>query len=376
LVIKVNGKKITLLGFTKMSISESRSPGNVDPGKINILIVDDEKTIQDMLGHLLEINGYSCRTASDAGEARSIMKEHDFELVLCDVNMPGESGIDLIKYLCGAYSGTAVIMVTAEDDKELAETALDMGAYGYVIKPFKANELMINISNALRRRNLEISNRMHMENLESIIDERTAELQNTLEKLNKSTEGIIRAVSSTVEIRDPYTAGHQQRVADLAQAIAKEMRLPEEQIQGIGMAGLIHDLGKIAVPAEILTKPGKLSEIEFALIKLHPQAGYDIIKEIEFPWPIARIVVEHHERINGSGYPNGLSGEEMLQESRILAVADVVEAMASHRPYRAALGLDIALEEISKNKGILYDPESADACIKIISKGRFRFNTS
>jgi putative two-component system response regulator len=359
-----------------MSIPASTYPGDVDSGKINVLIVDDEKTIQDMLRHLLEINGYSCRMASDVQEARSIMNEQDFELVLCDVNMPGESGMDLIKYLSEAYSGTAVIMVTAEDDKELAETALDMGAYGYVIKPFKTNELMINISNALRRRKLEISNRMHMENLESIIDERTAELQNTLEKLRKSTEGIIRAMSSTVETRDPYTAGHQQRVADLAQAIAGEMGLSEEQIQGIRMAGLIHDLGKIAVPAEILTKPGKLSAIELDLIKLHPQAGYDILKEIEFPWPIARIVIEHHERINGSGYPHGLSGEEMLQESRILAVADVVEAMASHRPYRAALGLDVALEEISKNKGILYDPEVAHACIKIISEGRFRFNTS
>jgi putative two-component system response regulator len=359
-----------------MSIPASTYPGNVDSEKINVLIVDDEKTIQGMLGHLLEINGYSYRMASDAGEARSIMQEQDFELVLCDVNMPGESGMDLIKYVCQAYPATAVIMVTGQDDKELAETALDMGAYGYVIKPFKANELMINIYNALRRRKLEISNRMHMENLESIIDERTAELQNTLERLRKSTEGIIRAVSSTVETRDPYTAGHQQRVADLAQAIAKEMALPEEQIQGIRMAGLIHDLGKIAVPAEILTKPGRLSEIEFNLIKLHPQAGYDILREIEFPWPIARIVVEHHERTNRSGYPNGLPGEEMLQESRILAVADVVEAMASHRPYRAALGLDVALEEISKNKGILYDPEAADACMKIISEGHFRFDTS
>ncbi len=359
-----------------MSIPVSTYPGNVDSGKGNILIVDDEKTVRDMLGRLLEINGYLCGMASDAREARSSVNEQDFELVLCDVNMPGESGMDLIKYLSKSHPGTAVIMVTGEDDKELAEAALDMGAYGYVIKPFKANELMINISNALRRRKLEISNRAQMENLEGIIDERTAELQNTLEKLRRSTEGIIRAMSSTVETRDPYTAGHQQRVAELAQAIAVEMALPEEQIQGIRMAGLIHDLGKIAVPAEILTKPGKLSDIEFALIKLHPQAGYDILKEIEFPWPIARIIIEHHERINGSGYPRGLSGEEMLLESRILAVADVVEAMASHRPYRAALGLDVALEEISKNKGLLYDAEVTDACIKIIREGRFRFNTS
>ncbi len=353
--------------------NDDKYPENANPEEINILIVDDEKSIQDMLSHLMGMSGYSCSIASDAKEARSIMKDQHFELILCDVNMPGESGMDFIKYLSDSYTDTAVIMVTGEDNTELAETALDIGAYGYIIKPFKPSELMINVSNALRRRKLEINNRMNLVNMEHVINERTSELQNTLEKLRKSTEGIIQAMSSTVETRDPYTAGHQQRVANLAQSIAIEMGLPDEQIEGIFMAGLIHDLGKIAVPAEILTKPGKLSDIEFNLIKVHPQAGYDILKKIEFPWPIARIVIEHHERMNGSGYPHGLLGADLLLESRILAVADVVEAMASHRPYRPALGLEVALDEILKNKNILYDPAVVDACEKIVSTGHFRF---
>ncbi|HPL68550.1 MAG TPA: HD-GYP domain-containing protein, partial [Smithellaceae bacterium] len=168
-----------------------------------------------------------------------------------------------------------------------------------------------------------------------------------------------------VETRDPYTAGHQRRVADLARAIATEMGLSGDQIDGIRIAGTIHDLGKISVPSEILTIPRKLTALEYSLIKNHPQSGYDILKDIEFPWPIARMIVEHHERINGSGYPNGLPGEDLLIESKILSVADVVEAMATHRPYRPALGIDAALAEITANRGILYDPEVVDACLRL-----------
>ena len=176
-----------------------------------------------------------------------------------------------------------------------------------------------------------------------------------------------------LEMRDPYTAGHQQRVADLACAIANEMGLSEKQTNGIRTAAMIHDIGKICIPAQILSKPGKLNEIEFSLVKAHPGIGYDILKNIEFPWPIAQMVLQHHERIDGSGYPSGLAGSEILLEARILAVADVVEAMASHRPYRPALGLDKALEEISKNRGVLYDPEVTDACLKVFRKKGFEF---
>jgi len=176
-----------------------------------------------------------------------------------------------------------------------------------------------------------------------------------------------------METRDPYTSGHQRRVADLARTIALEMRLSETQVDSIRIAGVLHDIGKMTVPAEILSKPGRLNEFEFNIIKQHPEVGNHILKDIDFPWPIAKIVLQHHEKMNGSGYPSGTKGEEILIEARILAVADVVEAMSSHRPYRPALGIEKALEEITKNKGILFDTDVVDACVALFQEHRYSF---
>jgi len=195
------------------------------------------------------------------------------------------------------------------------------------------------------------------------------------EILRKSLEDSVHAIASTLEMRDPYTAGHQSRVAQLANAIARELGLPKDEIHGIELAANIHDLGKIKVPAEILSKPGKLTNLEYELIKVHAQAGYDILKEIEFPWPIADMVLQHHERLDGSGYPQGLKGEQILPEAKILAVADVVEAMASHRPYRPSLGIAAALAEIEKKRGTAFDPAVVDACLKLFGEGQFAFQT-
>jgi HD-GYP domain-containing protein (c-di-GMP phosphodiesterase class II) len=211
--------------------------------------------------------------------------------------------------------------------------------------------------------------------LVGIIERRRAynEIDQTVEKLRKALGATVQTIAQMVEIRDPYTAGHQRRVADLARAIADEMGLSERQIDGIRIAGIIHDLGKIYVPAEILSKPGRITDLEYSLIKTHPQAGYDILKNIDFSWPIAQIVLQHHERIDGSGYPLGLFGEDILMEAKILAVADVVEAIASHRPYRPSPGIDKALEEISGNKGTLYDPQIVVACVKLFTEKGFKF---
>ena len=200
------------------------------------------------------------------------------------------------------------------------------------------------------------------------------ELINTTDKLRKSLVGTLQAMSHTVEIKDPYTAGHQKRVSMIAHMIAQELNLPCEIIDNIRMAGAIHDIGKISVPSEILSKPTRLSDIEMAIIRTHSRTGYDILKETGLPPVISRIILEHHERIDGSGYPDALNGEEILLESRILAIADVVEAMAFDRPYRPALGIDIALDEIGKNKGILYDSRAAEACLMMFREGRFDFN--
>ncbi|HZX10615.1 MAG TPA: HD domain-containing phosphohydrolase [Acidobacteriota bacterium] len=190
----------------------------------------------------------------------------------------------------------------------------------------------------------------------------------------KAMEGAVEAMAYTIETRDPYTAGHQRRVTKLAVKIAEEMGLEEDKVEGIRMAGLLHDIGKIYIPAEILSKPGKISEVEYNIIKTHPKVGADILKSIDFPWPVSEIVSQHHERIDGSGYPNGLSGDEILLEARVLAVADVIEAMASHRPYREALSLEKALDEIKENKGKLYDEKASEAALKVCSAEDFSFD--
>jgi HD-GYP domain-containing protein (c-di-GMP phosphodiesterase class II) len=184
----------------------------------------------------------------------------------------------------------------------------------------------------------------------------------------------IEAMGTAVEVRDPYTAGHQRRVARLATAIGRELALPDEQLRGLQLAGSIHDLGKLSVPSELLVKPSRLTELEMSLVRLHVGAGYEIIKNIDFPWPIARMVREHHERLDGSGYPQGLKGEMILLESRILAVADTIEAMASHRPYRAALGVQLALAEIERGSGTIYDPDIANACLRMFRDKGFKLD--
>lgn len=194
-----------------------------------------------------------------------------------------------------------------------------------------------------------------------------SKINHSVKELRRILEASIQAMGKAAEIKDPYTAGHQKRVGLLSYEIAKKMELTEEQCEGVRLAGQIHDIGKIYIPAEILSKPGILSENELCIIKSHTEVGFDILKTIDFPWPIANIVLQHHERINGSGYPKGLKGDEITIEAKIIGVADVVEAMASHRPYRPALGIKEAITEIKKNKSILYDPKIVDICIKIIN---------
>jgi HD-GYP domain-containing protein (c-di-GMP phosphodiesterase class II) len=198
--------------------------------------------------------------------------------------------------------------------------------------------------------------------------------EQNLEGLLKVFNGTVEAIAALYEKRDPYTAGHQRRVAQLACAIARKMELPDEQIYGIYITGVVHDIGKIAVPGDILSKPGKLSAEEFNIVKTHPQVAYEVLRNLEFPWPVAEAILQHHERLDGSGYPNGISGKAIILEARILCVADVVESMVSHRPYRPALGKKKALNEIMKNTGILYDPAVADACLKLSFNGGFKLD--
>jgi len=199
-----------------------------------------------------------------------------------------------------------------------------------------------------------------------------ADLRASMDALRTTFRQTVRALASMAEKRDPYTAGHQQRVARLACAIGRSMGLSEDALEGLEMAGTLHDVGKVYVPAEILSKPARLSHLEMGIMKSHPEVGFEILREVHFPWPVARAVLEHHERLDGSGYPGGLKGQDICLEARILAVADTVEAMSSHRPYRAALGLDFALEEIRSGRGRLYDAEAVDICLTLM-QGGFNF---
>lgn len=266
------------------------------------------------------------------------------------------------------------------------------------VSPVKKNGVVIAVQGVMRditerKRAEEMLQKAHQE-LERRVEEQTADLSKTnallkkeiierkraeedrresFERLRRNLESTVSALASALEMRDPYTAGHQRRVTELACDIAVEMGLAEEQIDGIRMAGLIHDIGKINIPAEILNKPGSLNETEYSLFKNHPQIGHDIVKGIEFPWPVAQILLQHHERMDGSGYPQGLAGEEIMLEARILAVADIVEAIASHRPYRPGRGAGDALEEIIHDKGLLYDSEVVDACLSVFYEKGFTF---
>ncbi len=233
------------------------------------------------------------------------------------------------------------------------------------------------ITKSGEKRNLNISNLSVVvnENIVGVysVAEDVTERNKALEKINSTLEGTIEAIAMMSELRDPYTAGHQKMVTQLAMAIANEMGLPEDQIKALRVAGLLHDVGKVYVPSEILSKPGKLSDLERGLAKTHASASYDIVKAIKFPWPVCRIIIQHHERLDGSGYPKGIKGDEIILEARILAVADVVEAMTSHRPYRPALGIDKALEEITMNRGVLYDETVVDACVTLFKEQGFKF---
>lgn len=325
-----------------------------------ILAVDDTPASLKLLSDILKAEGYEVRSAINGSLALQSAMSNPPELILLDIRMPEMDGFEVCRRLKAAAETreVPVIFVSALTDMDEKLQGFDLGAVDYVTKPYQRQELLARVRSHLELTRL----RNHLEDL---VRERTDELRENEKKLRTSLLDFISAIGATVEIRDPYTAGHQRRVAQLAVEIATEMALSQDQIAGLHLASVVHDFGKIQVPAEILTKPGRLSDLEFGIIKLHPQTGYDILKGIAFPWPIAQTVLQHHERLDGSGYPHGLKGAEILLEARILAVADVVEAMVSHRPYRPGLGVDAALGEITRHRDVLYDAAVVDACLTL-----------
>ncbi len=367
-----------------------------------VLAVDDDPTALEVYRKILtSLRGptfgsrfeFDSCGQGDEGVAMvesALKKNKPYAVVFLDLNMPpGPDGTWAAEEIQKLDPVVNIVLVTGFMSTEYGNRSNQSGFPGrifYLQKPFHRQEI-VQFATALGLKwQADRKLRALHADLENQVEQRTAELkrsnaqlraemakkekveqdlQVSLRNLKAMMDGTIQAIALTVEKRDAYTAGHQQRVSCLSRAIGEALALPEERIEGLAMAAAIHDIGKIAIPAEILSKPSSLSDIEMQLVQSHAQAGFDILEGIEFPWPIGRMVLQHHERLNGSGYPNGLSGEEILLEARILGLCDVVETMSTHRPYRPSVGTNHALEEISRNRGILYDPAIVDACLSL-----------
>jgi putative two-component system response regulator len=334
-----------------------------------ILIVDDEGQIRELVRRILERDGYDCTTAGSAEEAQELLAAEPFALLLADLQLPGESGLDLISHVHATHEETATIMVTGVDDSTLASTALSIGAYGYIVKPFSPSELTIQVMNALRRRKLERAQRDERARLERTVRARTAELSRAVEGLKRSEEETALRLAAAVEARDHETGEHIERVSAYSARVAEKLGLPTEQCELIRRASRLHDIGKIGVADGILLKPGPLSIPERAAMQRHAEIGHDILagSQHELLELAATIAWTHHERVDGSGYPRGLTGEDIPLAGRIVAIVDVFDALTTDRPYRAALDREAALELLEDGRGEQFDPKVLDAFLETIS---------
>ena len=333
-----------------------------------VLIVDDNPTNIDILVNALQ-EDYRLGISKNGTRAMKYAEEHHPLLVLLDIMMPDINGYEVCRHLKGSPETVdiAVISITALHEMASKTKGFEIGAVDYITKPFNAAEVKARVRThiALRRMQEELNDQNRILKLK--VEEKTA----MTEKILQLT---IQSMSQMTESRDPYTAGHQQRVAQLACAIAQKMTMTAEEIDTIRVAGLLHDIGKLRIPADILNRPGKILDVEYEFLKIHPTVSYEFLKDIPFPGPVSEIVYQHHEKLDGSGYPRGLSGDEILPEARILTVADVIEAMSSHRPYRPALGVQVALAEILKYKGSQFDPDVVETCKAVFMEDHFDFS--
>jgi putative two-component system response regulator len=335
-----------------------------------VLIVDDNPTNIDLLVNTLK-GEYRLGIAKNGPKALQYARQHKPDLVLLDIMMPEMDGYEVCARLKEnpETASIPVIFITAMTETVSKTKGFELGAVDYITKPFHTAEVKARIQTHLSLEAMRLQLESQNVFLEQKVEQKTAEIR---QMLNAS----IRSMALMVEIRDPYTAGHQERVAQLACAIAAKMGIDSEMIEGIRIAGILHDVGKIRIPVAILSRAGKLLEAEEEMIRIHPLVSYNILKNIPFPWPVAEMVLQHHERMDGSGYPRGLSGDEIIREARILAVADVTEASSSFRPYRPAHGIEAALEMIEEKKGKKYDAEVVAACRDLFAADGFKFEDS
>ena len=326
-----------------------------------ILIVDDDPGVSEALRRLVADDGHIATVAYDTTEARAELGSASFELILCDVNLPGESGLEFVRDVVAGRTDVAVLMVSGADDPRLAETALALGAYGYIVKPFRDSEVNIGIANALRRRRLEIENATHRERLEQLVYDRTAEL-------GRSREETIHRLARAAELRDHETGQHIERVSRCCELIARQLGLPQDHCELLRIASPLHDIGKIAIPDFILRKPGPLSAEERLVVQTHTSLGHEILAGSREPLLQvgAEIAWTHHERFDGGGYPRRLAGDAIPLAGRIVAVADVFDALISDRVYRTALPVDEVVEVMRAEQGGQFDPAALEALLTAI----------
>lgn len=345
----------------------------------DILVVDDNPANLRLLTDMLGQRGFMVRVASSGAQTLKTVAMRLPELILLDIRMPGMDGFEVCERLKQdpATSAISIIFLSALSDIEDKARAFALGGADYITKPFQAEEVLMRVNNQIELSRSRRALQQAYEQMEQRAEAKSRELVTVreeqfriTEQLKNSLEQTINVIAMALEKRDPYTAGHQRNVAELSVALAEQIGFDSQAIEGLRLGAMIHDIGKIRVPAEILTRPGRLDEIEFGLIKTHPQIGYDIIKGIDFPWPVAEMVHQHHERLDGSGYPLGLKSNEIIYEAKIIAVADVIDAMSSHRPYRPAVGLAAAIREVENHKDVLYQREVVEAALRLYREGR------
>ncbi len=331
-------------------------------GHIVVMVVDDEDFVRQLLGKAIKKEGFQCLTAATGNEALSVLEQKKIDVVITDINMPELNGIDLMIRIKRKYESDVIVITGYETEAYTYDQIIEKGASDFVQKSQDYKELMMRLKRVIKERRL-ISER----------DQANQNLKKSLSILQRVLEGTINAFASAVEMKDPYITGHQERVSKLSFAIAHHLHLSTDQANGVRIAGLLHDIGMLTVPSEVLNKPAQLTETEFNYIKNHPKTGYEILKKIEFPWPVKDAVLQHHERIDGSGYPNGLLEKDLHIGAKIIAVADVVETMSSSTPLRPAMDIDQALNEISVKKGLLYDTAVVDICLRLFREDHFTF---
>lgn len=334
--------------------------------KSRILIVDDEEDIRSLLSEFLDSIGYKVKTAKNASEALDLFKSRkDIGLIMSDIRMPGRTGLDLLSDIKQINEDVIFIMISAVKDIEFAISAMSKGAYDYVSKPFKLAQVKLVIEKGLEKRRLILENREYQKSLEKKVKERTRELQFALERLDKTYKNTLQALATALDMRDEETQGHSLRVLHYSSKIAKLMGIKDkEEIKNLEYGALLHDIGKIGIPDSILRKPSQLNSKEWKIMKKHPEIGYKILRDIDFLRDASGIVLHHHENFDGSGYPEGLKGEEIPLGARIFAVADAVDAMTSKRLYRETLTFKEAAKELKKYKGVRFDPKVIDAFFK------------